>query len=203
LALAPALSWPDLLGSRPVGALLFGYGDRASRRVTGQRAQGPGQLASVAQRARYCVPVIRATAMKRSGTTRPVTTPPLEEAASGMLEGMAHEALAGQCAKGPNQLRVPRGDRPREPRRRKTAGLAGAVGTPPGGRVTATRKIAQHHRLALTRARIVGANPIWSRTKPWKLLRLWRRRGAWASHRQQTRPGPPDGARADGVPSEW
>ena len=30
-----------------------------------------------------------------------------------------------------------------------------------------------------------------------------RRRGAWASHRQQTRPGLPDGARADGVPSEW
>jgi hypothetical protein len=78
-----------------------------------------------------------------------------------------------------------------------------SLGTSPGGRVTATRKIAQHHRLALTRARIVGANPIWSLTKPWKLLRLWRRRGAWASHRQQTRPGLPDGARADGVPSEW
>jgi hypothetical protein len=112
------------------------------------------------------------------------TTPPLEEAATGRLEGTAHEALAGQCAKGPNQLRVPRGDRPREPRRLKTAGLSGAVGTSPGGRVTATRKIAQHHRLAVTRASIVGANPIWSRTKPWKLLRLWRRRGAWASHRQ-------------------
>jgi hypothetical protein len=39
LALAPALSWPDPLGSRPVGALPVGYGDRASRRVTGERAQ--------------------------------------------------------------------------------------------------------------------------------------------------------------------
>jgi hypothetical protein len=74
-------------------------------------------------------------------------------------------------------------------------------GDPTGG--SSDSPIAQHHRLAVTRACIVGANPIWSRTKRWKLLRLWRRRGAWASHRQQTRPGLPDGARADGVPSEW
>jgi hypothetical protein len=149
------------------------------------------------------VPVNWATATKWPGTMRLVTTPPLEEAATGRLGGTAHEALASQCAKRLYRLRVPRGDRPREPLRRETAGLAGTVGTSPGGRVTATRRIAQHHRLAVTRAHIFGANPIWSRTMRWKLLRLWRRRGAWASHRQQTRPGFPDGARADGVPSEW
>ena len=74
------------------------------------------------------------------------------------------------------------GYRPREPRRRKTAGLVGAVGTPPGGRATAPQKIAQHHRLAVMRARIFWVSPTWSRTKRWKLLRLWRCRGAWASH---------------------
>jgi hypothetical protein len=45
--------------------------------------------------------------------------------------------------------------------------------------------------------------PTWPRTKRWKLLRLWRCRGAWASRRQLTRPGFPDGARADEAPSGW
>ena len=142
-------------------------------------------------------------AVKWPGTTCLVKPPPLEVATTGRLEGTVHEVPVGQGANGPDRLRAPRCYRPRALRRWETAGQVGAMWTPTGCRVTAPRRIAQHHRLAVTRARIFGVSPIWSRTKRWKLLRLWRRRGAWASHRQQTRPGFPDGARADGVPSEW
>jgi hypothetical protein len=140
------------------------------------------------------VPVKWVIAARWPVTTRLVTTHPLEEETTRRHKGTVQEVPVGHGSKGPDRLRASRGDRPRAPRRRE-------MWTPPGNRVTALRRIAQHRGLAATRARIFGGSPTWPRTKRWKLLRPWRCRGAWASHRQQTRPGFPDGARADEVPS--
>ena len=49
-------------------------------------------------------------AVKWQGTTRQVTTPPLEEETTGRLKGTVQEVPVGQGAKGPDRLRAPRGD---------------------------------------------------------------------------------------------
>ena len=77
---------------------------------------------------RYGAPVKWAIAARRPGTTRLVTSHPRKQGeTTGRLKGTVQGVPVGQGAKGPEQVRAPRGTRPGAPRRRQTAGQVEAV----------------------------------------------------------------------------